>query len=177
MSICKKSLCCSWPRQLGKKRCNCNHGRKSSKWFGGAPKFCPKNELKVAWQINRFFCPTWGDLKKKKRSSLTLRRFLCPALGIFYLATCPNDMKLPKILTQYCPKNMKSPKILTQNRPKFIKLSKILPEIWTPYTNRGSQCPPGPPPPTTMIAITKKSPNVFYPDAFCIRQNFKRWDF
>ena len=46
-------------------------------------------------------------------------------------------MKLPKILTQYCPKNTKSPEILTQNRPKYMKLHKILPEIWTPYTNRG----------------------------------------
>ena len=45
--------------------------------------------------------------------------------------TCPNDMNLPKILTQ--------------NRPKYMKSPKILPEISAPYTNRGSQCPPGPP--------------------------------
>ena len=35
----------------------------------------------------------------------------------------------------------KLPEILTQNRPKYLKLPKILPEISTPYTNRGGQCP------------------------------------
>ena len=33
---------------------------------------------------------------------------------------------------------MKSPEILTQNRPKYMKL----PEILTPYTNRGASAPP-----------------------------------
>ena len=32
---------------------------------------------------------------------------------------------------------MKLPKILTQNRPNYMKLPKILPEISTPWTNRG----------------------------------------
>ena len=36
---------------------------------------------------------------------------------------------------------MKSPEILTQNRPKYMKLPKILPEILTPYTNRGAGAP------------------------------------
>ena len=73
----------------------------------------------------------------------------------FSKQTCPKDMKLPKILTQYCPKNMISPEILTQNRPKYMKLPKILLEIRTLYTNWGGQCPPGPPPPTPMPIAQK----------------------
>ena len=46
----------------------------------GAPKFCPKIDLNVALQINRFFCPNKGDLQKK-RSSLKLRQFFCPNKG------------------------------------------------------------------------------------------------
>ena len=67
------------------------------------------------------------------------------------MQTYPNDMTLPKILTQYCPKNMKLPEILTQNRPKYMKLPKILPEIWKPYSNRGASAPLAPPPPTPMM--------------------------
>ena len=53
---------------------------------------------------------------------------------------------------------MKLYEILTQNRPKYMKL----PEIWTPYTNRGgggggggeaSAFPAPPPPPTPMVDI------------------------
>ena len=116
--------------------------------LGGAPKFCPKNDLKVAWQINRFFCPTWGDLQKKKKKKGGLHSpwegFSIQRWEYFTRQTCPNDMKLPKILMQYCPKNMKLPEILMQNRPKYMKLPKILPEIWTPYTNRGGSAPPAP---------------------------------
>ena len=115
--------------------------------------------------------------KKKKRSSLMLRRFFCPALGIFkwkndmnlpkiLTQNCPKDMKSPEILTQNCPKNMKSPKILTQNRPKYMKL----PEISTPYTNRGGQCPPGPPPPTPMVVILIAYCNILF---FIVQVNFE----
>ena len=45
---------------------------------------------------------------------------------------------------------MKLSEILTQNRPKYMQLPKILPEIWTPYTNRGASAPPAPPAPTPM---------------------------
>ena len=42
---------------------------------GGAPKFCPKNDLihsfgkssRFSLKLGRFFCPNWGVLKKKKR--------------------------------------------------------------------------------------------------------------
>ena len=103
---------------------------------------CPpkKRKKRSLLKFSRFFCTNCGDLQKnknkKKRSSITLRWFFCPALGIFNRQTCPNDMKLPKILTQYCPKNMKSPEISKQNRPKNMKLP------WTPYTNPGGRCPP-----------------------------------
>ena len=58
---------------------------------------------------------------------------------------------------------MKSPKILTQNRPKYMKLPKILPEISTPNTNRGGQCPP---PPHLLRLCPKRcgifDENIFY---------------
>ena len=103
------------------------HGRRGSKWFGGAPKFCPKIDLKVAWQINRFFCPKKGDLKKKKGPHSCCDGFSVQRSEYFSGQTCPNDINLPKILTQ--------------NRPKYMKL----PKISTPYTNRGGPVPPGPP--------------------------------
>ena len=31
----------------------------------------PKNDLKVAWQINRVFCPNKDDLQKKKAKVFT----------------------------------------------------------------------------------------------------------
>ena len=74
--------------------------------WGGAPKFCLKNDLKMlpdqsivfsvqidvtskkkkkrsSLKLSRFFHPICDDLQEK-RSSLTLRRFFCPALGICY---------------------------------------------------------------------------------------------
>ena len=82
--------------------------------------------------------------KKRKGLHSPWNGFSIQYSEYFPKQTCPNDMTLPKILTQYCPKNIKLPEILTQNRPKYMKLPKILPEIWIPYTNRGSQCPPDP---------------------------------
>ena len=56
---------------------------------------------------------------------------------------CPNDIKLPK--------KYEIARNFEQNWPKYIKLAKILPEILTPSTNRGGQCPPAPPPPPTPM--------------------------
>ena len=46
------------------------HGRRSSKGFGGAPNFCPKKDIEFCPKSDRFFYPNFGDLQKKKRSSL-----------------------------------------------------------------------------------------------------------
>ena len=114
----------------GPKGVTLRHGRRSSKWFGEAPKFCPKNDLKVAWQIICFFCPKWGDLqqkkkrsalklsrffcpncgdlqKKKKRSSLTLRRFFYPAFGKFYAANLPKQHEIAQNFDAILPKRYK----------------------------------------------------------------------
>ena len=114
----------------------------------------PKQKEKKGFtQIEPVFLQICGDLQKKTKKVLHSHwdGFCVQRLEYFTRQTCPNDMKLPKILMQYCPKNMKSPEILTQNRPKYMKLPKILPENWTPYTNRGGQCPPAPPPPTPVL--------------------------
>ena len=60
------------------------------------------------------------------------------------------NIKFPKILKQTCPKNMKLPKILTQNCPNSMKLPEILMRNRHFKTKRGGQCPPRPPPPTSL---------------------------
>ena len=61
-------------------RLNFVHGRRSSKWFGGAANFCPKNDLMHCVSLSklrRFFLPKLrcSPKKKKKRSSLRFERF------------------------------------------------------------------------------------------------------
>ena len=91
-----------------------------------------RSSLKLSW----FIWPICGDLQKKKKGLHShWDDFSVQLSEDFTKQTCPKDMKLHKILTQYCPKNMKLPEILTQNRPKYMKLPKILTKIWTPYTN------------------------------------------
>ena len=75
--------------------------------------------------------------KKKKRSTLKLRRLDYPALGIFHYANLPERHEIAQNFDAILPKKYEIAQNLTQNRPKYMKLPKILPEIWTPYTNRG----------------------------------------
>ena len=119
--------------------------------LGGHQKFCPKNDLihsfrkstRFSLKLRRFFCPNWGDLKKRTKRVFNeietaflskLRWFPTEKKGVCVRMlkkilrgqNCPKNMKLPKTLTQNCPKNIKSPKILTQNCPNNMKLPKIL---------------------------------------------------
>ena len=89
------------------------HGRRSSKGFGGHQAFARKLTLDFARKAIGFSVQIKvTSKKKKKRSSLKLRRLM--------------NIELPKSLTQTCPKNMKLSKSLMQYRPNNIKLPEIL---------------------------------------------------
>ena len=87
--------------------------------------------------------------KKKKRSSLTLRQFFCPALEIFYKANLPERHEIAQTFDAILPKEYEIARNFDAKSPKN------LPEIWTPNTNQGSGAPPAPPPPTPMTNIIK----------------------
>ena len=138
------------------------HGRRSSKWFGGHQSFarkmtwklpdksifffCPnygdlQKKKRSSLNLGRFFCPDWGDLQKKKRSSLTLRRFFYPAFGIF------SQTKLAQTTWQ-CLKFWRDITQKLWNCQKFWR--KIAQNIWncpklrhlTPTGGANTPCPP-----------------------------------
>ena len=106
------------------------HGRRSSKGFGGAPNFCPKNDL-FHW-----ICPKKRSVfLSKLRWPQKKKKIHCNWDGFM-------NMKLPKVLTQTYPKNMKLPKFLTQNCPNNMKLPKISRAIDTLKPSGGPVPPP-----------------------------------
>ena len=111
------------------------HGRRSSKWFGGAPNFFPKNDLrnfarKINWSpeffcLNKILSLRLVDFSVQIRVISKKKKFIVSIWSSFLSSMLISK----KSVEQNCPKNMKLPKILTRDRHLKIK--------------RGNQCPPG----------------------------------
>ena len=92
--------------------------------LGGYQSFAQKLTWKLPDQINRFFCPNKGDLQTKKKGLHSCwEGFFVQRSEYFSGQTCPNDMNLPKILTQNCPKFWRKIAQNIWNCPKFRHLT------------------------------------------------------
>ena len=85
--------------------------------------------------------------KRKKKSSLTLRRFFCPALGVFYWANLPKRHEIAQNFDAILPKRYDIARNFDAKSPKIYEIAQNLDTLHQPG---GASALPVPPPPTPM---------------------------
>ena len=119
--------------------------------------FFLQKKKRSSLKLSRFFCPNCGDLQKKglRFEPLFLSKLRWPP-NILQGKLAQTTWNCPKFIRNIAQKN-EIARNFDAKSPKYMKLPKILPEIWTPYTNRGGGAsaprPTPPPPPTPMVDI------------------------